>query len=100
MFFPQRERWRGTGPRPTMKEGRFLIVVRGPVPRDRWIARMLARETLSDARVASEGPSPTMKGGFLPSRPREARRPIASRPGGLSYGDLGNTLNIVTTKET
>ena len=46
----------------------------------------MARETLSHARVASEGPSPTMKGSFLPPRPREARRPIASRPGGLSYG--------------
>ena len=39
------------------------------------IAGTMARETRSDARVASEGPSPTMKGGFLPPRPREARLP-------------------------
>ena len=45
----------------------------------------MARETRSDARVASEGPRPTMKGGFLPPRPRQARRPIALRLGGLSY---------------
>ena len=40
----------------------------------------MARETRSHARVACEGPSPTMKGGSLP--------PIASRPGGLSYQDI------------
>ena len=75
------------GPSPTVKGWRFFIVVRGPVPRERWIARTMARETRSHARLASEGPSPTMKGDLLPTRPR-ARRPIASRPGGLSYGDL------------
>ena len=30
----------------------------------------MARETRSDARLASEGPRPTMKGDFLPPRPR------------------------------
>ena len=35
-FFPQRERWRGTGPRPTMKGGFSPTVARGPVPRDRY----------------------------------------------------------------
>ena len=29
-----RERWRGTGPRPTMRGGVFFTVARGPVPRD------------------------------------------------------------------
>ena len=66
-------------------EGAFFPVARGPVPRERWIARMLARETRSPARVACEGPSPTVKGDLLPPRLREVRRPIASRPGGLSY---------------
>ena len=56
----------------------MFIVARLPVPRERWIARTMARETRSDARVASEGPRPTMKRAFC-------RRPIASRPGGLSY---------------
>ena len=40
------------------REAFFFIVARGPVPRD----RCMARETLSHARVASEGPRPTMKG--------------------------------------
>ena len=54
-------------------------VARGPVPRTCWIARTMARD----------GPSPYEEGeGFLPPRPRETRRPIASRPGGLAYGDL------------
>ena len=26
--------WRGTGPRPTVRGGRFFIVARGPVPRE------------------------------------------------------------------
>ena len=47
-----------------------LTVARGPVPRDRWIARGVARETRSDARVASEGPRATVKEGFLPPRSR------------------------------
>ena len=77
------------GPKP-YDEVPFFFVVRGPVPRDRWIARActMARETRSPARMASEGPSPTMKGDLLPPRPREARRPIASRPGGLSYQEV------------
>ena len=29
-----RERWRGTGPRPTVRGWRFFTVARGPVPRD------------------------------------------------------------------
>ena len=50
-------------------------VARGPVPRDRWRARAmasgfprdhsLARGTLSHARVACEGPSPTMRVTFF-----------------------------------
>ena len=47
-------------PSPYGEEGVFFIVARGPVPRD----RSMARETLSDARMASEGPRPTMKGGL------------------------------------
>ena len=40
-----RERWRGTGPRPTVKGGeRFFPVARGPVPRERWSARTMARD--------------------------------------------------------
>ena len=55
--------WRGTGPRPTVTRGVFFIVARGPVPRDRG----MARGTRSHARVASEGPSPTVTGGvFFP----------------------------------
>ena len=44
--------------------GAFFIVARGPVPRERWIprARAMARGTRSDARVASEGPRPTVRG--------------------------------------
>ena len=43
-------------------EGAFFIVARGPVPRDCWMTRAIARETRSPARVACEGPSPTVKG--------------------------------------
>ena len=35
---------RGTGPRPTVEGGRFFTVARGPVPRDRWITRTMARD--------------------------------------------------------
>ena len=35
--------WRGTGPRPTVG-GVFLNVARGPVPRERWDARTMARD--------------------------------------------------------
>ena len=42
----------------------FFIVARGPVPRDRWSARAMARGT-SDARVACEGPRPTMRVAFF-----------------------------------
>ena len=74
--FPRgaRGRWRGTGPRPTVKgavffvargpvprERHLFIVARGPVPRERWIARAMARETRSHARMACEGPSPTVR---------------------------------------
>ena len=53
--------WRGTGPRPTVKGAFFIVTVpvtvaRGPVPRDRLVDRSMARETLSHARVACEGP--------------------------------------------
>ncbi len=51
------------GPSPYGERGFSLSVARGPVPRDRWIARTMARETRSDARVETcAGPSPTMKG--------------------------------------
>ena len=59
--------WRGTGPRPTVKGAVPATVARGPVPRDRWITRAMARDR----------PSPYDEGIFC--------RPIASRPGGLSY---------------
>ena len=40
------------GPRPTVREWRFFFVARGPVPRERWIARERWRAgftaTLSD----------------------------------------------------
>ena len=95
-------------PSPYGEGGAFFIVARGPVPRDRWDARGMARGTRSHARVACEGPRPTVRGGvFFVARgpvPRErwiarplARDrpspyderafcvPIASRPGGLSY---------------
>ena len=42
-------------------------LARGPVPRERSVTRGMARGTRSDARVASEGPRPTVKGRrFLP----------------------------------
>ena len=57
---------RGTGPRATVTGG-FLVekrppfrVGRGPVPRHAAGYRKLAGETLSDARVASEGPRATV----------------------------------------
>ena len=49
-----RGRWRGTGPSPTVREA-FLIVVRGLVPRERWIARTMARDR----------PSPYGEGGVF-----------------------------------
>ena len=82
------------GPRPTVTGWRFFIVARGPVPRARWRARPMARETRSQARVACEGPSPTMKGGFLPPYCIETRGLSYrqnSRPGGLSYRDIACT---------
>ena len=45
-------------PSPYGNPGRFFTVARGPVPRD----RSMARGTRSDARVASEGSRPTVKG--------------------------------------
>ena len=63
--------YRHAGPKgPEEKGETFFTVARGPVPRERWMTRTMARETRSQARVACEGPSPTMKGGFLPPRPR------------------------------
>ena len=43
--------------------------------------------------MARDRPSPYDEGG-LPPRPREARRPIASRPGGLSYRDFGKRERV------
>ena len=52
----------GFHPRAQHGEGVVLSpVARGPVPRE----RSMARETLSHARVACEGPSPTVKGGVF-----------------------------------
>ena len=73
----------------------FFIVARGPVPRERWSARAMARGTLSDARVASEGPRPTMKEAFcrLLHRDQEVSptgTSLASKPGGLSYRGNGS----------
>ena len=42
-------------PSPYVKGWRFFTVARGPVPRD----RCMARGTRSHARVACEGPRPT-----------------------------------------
>ena len=65
-------------PSPYVKGKRFFIVARETVRRERWSAKAMARDR----------PSPYGEGGgFLPPRPRLARRPIASRPGGLSYRD-------------
>ena len=50
-----RERWRGTGPRPTMRGGVFFTVARGPVPRERWSERTMARDR----------PSPYDEGGVF-----------------------------------
>ena len=58
-------RWRGTGPRPTVTRTVFSTVARGPVPRDRWDARGMARGTRSHARVAPEGPRPMIKYRFF-----------------------------------
>ena len=57
----------------------FFIVARGPVPRDRG----MARGTRSHARVACEGPSPTMKGGVF------YRSAGACPPRSLGYADDG-----------
>ena len=43
-------------PSPYGNPGRFFTVARGPVPRD----RCMAMGTRSDARMAPEGPNPTM----------------------------------------
>ena len=61
--------WRGTGPRPTVKGGVFFVV-RGPVPRNRGVAR----RTRSDARGIETGRS------LL----REAR--LETAPNGLLQG--------------
>ena len=69
---------------PTDLKDVFFIVARGPVPRDLSTFaenarspvttevccsdRCMARGTRSDARVASEGPRPTMKGGGFDNR--------------------------------
>ena len=42
---------------------RFYAVARGPVPRECSSSHSLARETRSHARVACEGPRPTVGGG-------------------------------------
>ena len=63
--------YRHAGPKgPEEKGETFFTVARGTGNRERWMTRTMARETRSHARVACESPSPTMKGGFLPPRPR------------------------------
>ena len=91
----------------------FFIVARGPVPRERWIARTLARDRPSPYgtarrffrmhRFRSYGPKNRffLKGAFcrrgpgrragLLHRDREVSptgTSLASRPGGLSYTNL------------
>ena len=66
-----------------------LTVARGPVPRDRWIARVLARETRSDARVASEGPSYDEEGAFCRSGPGRRAARLHRDPEVSPTGDSG-----------
>ena len=51
-------------PSPYGEGGFSPPVARGPVPRECWSARTMARGTRSQARVACEGPRPTTKGVF------------------------------------
>ena len=58
----ERACYRHAGPKGPEEKGKtFFTAARLPVPRERWSARAhtMARETRSDARLASEGPSPT-----------------------------------------
>ena len=85
--------WRGTGPRPTVKGAFFIVTVpdtvaRGPVPRDRLVDRSMARETRSHARVACEGPSPTVKGAVVFTVAR------GSVPRVLLFGPTGCLRNL------
>ncbi len=57
--------WRGTGPRPTVNGAVPDTVARGPVPRDRWVARAMARDR----------PSPYDEGG-----PSAAAAPVGAPP--------------------
>ena len=61
------------------RDGVFFSVARGPVPRDATIDPGMARETRSHARVASEGPSPTVKGDLLPPYCIETPRSLLQR---------------------
>ena len=70
----------------------FFIVARGPVPRERWSARArtMTRETRSQARVAGEGPHPTMKGDFCGVKttglfPEFHQRDLKARPAASIY---------------
>ena len=74
------------------EEGVLGDVARGPVPRERSVDRSLARETRSPARVASEGPRPTGRGGVFST---VARGPVTA-----ALNDLGNTLMLMTKEET
>ena len=96
--------YRHAGPKgPEEKGATFFTVARGPVPRERLVDRNMARDRPSPydegaffivargplgCHTRIRGPSPYGEGDLLPPRPREARRPIASRPGGLSYKDI------------
>ena len=56
-FFPEREAWRGTGPRPTMKGRRFFTASRGPSDATRASERV-SPANLRMARVSYPSPCP------------------------------------------
>ena len=61
-------------PSPYGEGGVFFIVTRGSVPRDRWVARAMAREPRSDARVETcEGPRLREGVAFFHLSPRPVR---------------------------
>ena len=69
----EHKRWRGTGPRPTMKGGRFYTGARGTGPREHCGARTMARDRPSPYGkvkvvvmtnvMARDRPSPYDEGG-------------------------------------
>ena len=83
----------GDRPPPYVRGRRFFTAARGPVPRDRWIARGMARDRPSpyDEGRLSAAAAPV----GAPLYCIETRRSLlpgtslALRPGGLSYGKVG-----------